>query len=44
MRGQEKKRGSFMAILERFADLDKVDFDMRKRVVIESRREHKGPM
>lgn len=38
----EKKR-IFYGYLGTVADLDKVDFDMRKRVVIESRREHKGP-
>ncbi|XVF28844.1 hypothetical protein REPUB_Repub15cG0067100 [Reevesia pubescens] len=38
----EKKR-IFYCYLGTIADLDKVDFDTRKRVVIESRREHKGP-
>ncbi|XWS08973.1 hypothetical protein CRYUN_Cryun40dG0045900 [Craigia yunnanensis] len=38
----EKKR-IFYGYLGTVADLDKVDFDMRKRVVIESQREHKGP-
>ncbi|OMO85712.1 hypothetical protein COLO4_21478 [Corchorus olitorius] len=38
----EKKR-IFYGHLGTVADLDKVDFDTRKRVVIESRREHKGP-
>lgn len=37
----EKKR-IFYGYLGTAADLDKVDFDMRKRVVIESWREHKG--
>ncbi|XP_022762076.1 uncharacterized protein LOC111307958 isoform X2 [Durio zibethinus] len=38
----EKKR-IFYGYLGTVAELDKVDFDMRKRAVIESRREHKGP-
>lgn len=40
-RSGEKKR-IFYGYLGTVADLDKVDFDMRKRVVIESRREYKG--
>ncbi|XP_021290125.1 uncharacterized protein LOC110421019 isoform X2 [Herrania umbratica] len=38
-----EKRRIFYGYLGTVADLDKVDFDMRKRVVIESRREYKGP-
>ncbi|MFQ6652816.1 hypothetical protein Gotur_024500 [Gossypium turneri] len=41
-RNGEKKR-IFYGYLGTVADLDKVDFDMRNKVVIESRREHKGP-
>ncbi|XVF38229.1 hypothetical protein REPUB_Repub20aG0082100 [Reevesia pubescens] len=40
-RSGEKKR-IFYGYLGTVADLDKVDFEMRKRIVIESQREHKG--
>ncbi|KHG03501.1 suppressor of gene silencing 3 [Gossypium arboreum] len=41
-RNGEKKR-IFYGYLGTVADLDKVDFDIRNKVVIESRGEHKGP-